>query len=109
MEPTTRLNEAATRLAECNDIMPENLAKHRAAIYNACLDMIYVFEEELMRAKADAIQECINLLEEDGIKAENRRSFTGSRTGGFIRKILIHAIDNLVELKQKYINNERQT
>ncbi len=63
--PHKPLEEAAKRLSECADVMPKTLAEHQNRVYNACLDMIYLFETKLSEAKEAGKEEAKIRLVDD--------------------------------------------
>ncbi len=55
----------AKEISECSDIMPKSLKEHQSKIENACLDMIYLFEQALPALLKEAEERVIRHLEED--------------------------------------------
>ncbi len=49
-------------ISECSDVMPKDLISHQSRIYNACLDMAYLFEEKLRSRDAEILEWAKNYI-----------------------------------------------
>lgn len=65
------MEKQAKRLSECADVMPESLAKHQNRIYNACLDMIYSFKNDVIPAvRKEEREKVAKFIDENRHKVE---------------------------------------
>lgn len=59
------LRNLARELADCADVMPTSLKQHQDRVYNACLDMIYQFDN-LINEKIEKMQGAVDDEMTDG-------------------------------------------
>lgn len=58
----------AKEISECSDIMPKSLKEHQSKIENACLDMIYLFEQALPALLKEAEERVLVMLYDELIQ-----------------------------------------